>query len=196
VLGLILYITSSFSILESLLVLYSNLVRSEFEYASVVWNSITSTDSSKLERIKRKYAVLCYTIFVNGVCNYNYEDIFFFPVTLQSLKDLGRLTYRRFVELFKHMVGLLGRVISPSQGLCLHRTTQHRKTWTNIHALSGIRTHDPSNQPTKTHTSNRTATVTGEDILLISNLLTLQLRRRNLNARFLINVFFIGKICC
>jgi hypothetical protein len=32
---------------------------------------------------------------------------------------------------------------------------------TNIHALSGIRTHDPSNQPTKTHASDRTATVTG-----------------------------------
>jgi hypothetical protein len=55
------------------------------------------------------------------------------------------------------MVGLLGRVTSPSQG----RTTQHRKTWTNIHALSGIRTHDPSNQPANTHASDRTATVTG-----------------------------------
>jgi hypothetical protein len=41
------------------------------------------------------------------------------------------------------MVGLLGRVISSSQGLYLHRTTQHRKTRTNIHALSGIRTRDP-----------------------------------------------------
>jgi hypothetical protein len=49
-------------------------------------------------------------------------------VALQSLKDLGRLTYRRFFELFRQMVGLLGRVISPSQGLYLHRTTQHRKT--------------------------------------------------------------------
>jgi hypothetical protein len=84
----------------------------------------------------------------------------FFSVALQSLKDLGRLTYRRFLELFTQMVGLLGRVISPSQGLYLHRTTQHRKTRTNIHALSGIRTHDPSNQPAKTHASDRTATVT------------------------------------
>jgi hypothetical protein len=57
------------------------------------------------------------------------------------------------------MVGLLGRVISPSQGLYLHRTMQHRKTRTNIHALSGIRTHDPSNQPAKTHASDRTTTV-------------------------------------
>jgi hypothetical protein len=85
---------------------------------------------------------------------------FLFPVALQSLKDHGSLTYRRFLELFQHMVGLLGRVISPSQGLYLHRTTQHKKTRTNIHALNGIRTHDPSNQPAKTHASDRTATVT------------------------------------
>jgi hypothetical protein len=85
---------------------------------------------------------------------------FFFPVAPQSLKDLGRLTYRRFLELFRHLVGFLGRVISPSQGLYLHRTTQHRKTRTDIHALSGIRTHDPSNQPAKTHASDCTATVT------------------------------------
>jgi hypothetical protein len=44
-----------------------------------------------------------------------------------------------FPNLFRHMVGLLGRVISSSQGLYLHRTTQHRKTRTNIHTLSGIR---------------------------------------------------------
>jgi hypothetical protein len=85
----------------------------------------------------------------------------FFSVALQSLKDLGCLTYRRLLELFRHMVGLLGRAISLSQGLCLHRTTQHTKTWTNIHALSGIRTHDPSNQPAKTHTSDHMVTVTG-----------------------------------
>jgi hypothetical protein len=65
------------------------------------------------------------------------------------------------------MVGLLGQVISPSQGLYLHRTTQHRKTRTNIHALSGIRTHDPSNQPAKTHASDRTATVTGVPTVLL-----------------------------
>jgi hypothetical protein len=85
----------------------------------------------------------------------------FFSVALQSLKDVGLLTYRKFLELFRHMVGLLGRVISPSQSLYLHRTTQHRETRTNIHALSGIRTHDPSNQPAKTHAPDRMATVTG-----------------------------------
>jgi hypothetical protein len=49
----------------------------------------------------------------------------FFSVALQSFLDLGRLTYRRFLKLFRHTVGLLGRVISPSQGLYLHRTTRH-----------------------------------------------------------------------
>jgi hypothetical protein len=63
-LGLIRYITSSFSTLDIVLVLYSTLVESKLEYASVVWNSITSTDSSKLERIQRKFASLCYTRFL------------------------------------------------------------------------------------------------------------------------------------
>jgi hypothetical protein len=69
-------------------------------------------------------------------------------------------SHMRFLKLFRHMVGLLGRVIRTSQGLYLHTTTQHRKTLTNIHALSGIRTHDSSNQPAKAHASDRTAIVT------------------------------------
>jgi hypothetical protein len=107
--------------------------------------------------------ILLIFLLINAKCKPHLVLLFsfFFAVALQSLKDLGRLTYRRFLELFRHMIGLLGRVISPSQGLYLHRITQHRKTRTNIHALSGIRTHDPSNQPAKNHASNRTATVTG-----------------------------------
>jgi hypothetical protein len=61
------------------------------------------------------------------------------------LLDLGR-----FISFLIHIqtVGLLGRGISPSQGCYLH-TGQHKhkiNAHTNIHAFSGIRTHDPSLQ--------------------------------------------------
>jgi hypothetical protein len=46
--------------------------------------------------------------------------------------------------IYGHLVRLLGRGVTPMQGLYLHRTTQHKKTRTHIHASSGIRTHDPS----------------------------------------------------
>jgi hypothetical protein len=42
------------------------------------------------------------------------------------------------MNLFGHLVGLLGR------GISLQRTTQHRKTRTLIHAPSRIRTCDPN----------------------------------------------------
>jgi hypothetical protein len=48
---------------------------------------------------------------------------------------------------YTQSVGLLRRGISPSQGLYVH-TEQHKHTInahsTDIHALSGIRSHDPS----------------------------------------------------
>jgi hypothetical protein len=50
----------------------------------------------------------------------------------------------QFLGSIGHLVGLLGGEISPAQGLYLHRTTQHRKTQTNIHAPSKIRTCDPN----------------------------------------------------
>jgi hypothetical protein len=46
---------------------------------------------------------------------------------------------------FSQMVGLLGRVISPSRGRYLNTGQhKHKLTHTDIHASSGIRTHDPS----------------------------------------------------
>jgi hypothetical protein len=48
----------------------------------------------------------------------------------------------------------------------LHRTTQHIKTSTNIHVLSGIRTHDLSVQAVKSCTSDRAATGTGLNVLV------------------------------
>jgi hypothetical protein len=55
-LGLIHYLTFSFLIIDSLMILYNAVVKSKFECTSVTWNSITLTNSSKLQRIQRKSA--------------------------------------------------------------------------------------------------------------------------------------------
>jgi hypothetical protein len=51
--GLIRSVTFNYSTLVCMLILYFALIRSKVEYASVVWNSITSTDGNKLERIQQ-----------------------------------------------------------------------------------------------------------------------------------------------
>jgi hypothetical protein len=43
-------------------------VRTKLEYASVAWHSITTTDSSRLERVQRKFAALCSRRFFVAVC--------------------------------------------------------------------------------------------------------------------------------
>jgi len=64
------------------------------------------------------------------------------------------------MTLFGQLVGLLGQGIGPTQGLYLHRTTQHRrKTRTRIHVSSGIRVHDPSVRAAEDSTIGTTHTV-------------------------------------
>jgi hypothetical protein len=65
-LGLVRNITFNFSSLECMLTLYIALVRCKLEYASVVWNSITSTDANKLERIQQRFAAHCFNRFFPG----------------------------------------------------------------------------------------------------------------------------------
>jgi hypothetical protein len=74
ILGLIRYITSSFSTPHSLSVLCVVFVQPKLEYASIVCNSITSTDSSKLERVQIKFATLYHSRFCVGVGG-NYEGM-------------------------------------------------------------------------------------------------------------------------
>jgi hypothetical protein len=49
------------------------------------------------------------------------------------------------MNLFRQLVGLLGRGIGPTQGVYLHTGQhKHREKQTHIHASSRIGTHDPS----------------------------------------------------
>jgi hypothetical protein len=62
-LGLIRNITIRASSLDCLRMLYFTLVRSKLEYASVVRNSITSTDANKLQSIQQKFVSVCFGRF-------------------------------------------------------------------------------------------------------------------------------------
>jgi hypothetical protein len=75
-LGLIRSITLHFSSLECMLRLYITVVRSKIEYASVISNSITSTDANKLERIQQRFAALCFKRFFNPEVPYCYSFVF------------------------------------------------------------------------------------------------------------------------
>jgi hypothetical protein len=55
-----------------------------------------------------------------------------------SIGHPGNVSFHSSFLILRESVGLLGRGISTTQGHHLHRINA------NIHALSGIRTHDPS----------------------------------------------------
>jgi hypothetical protein len=78
------------------------------------------------------------------------------PYDLIQFRIVSEIIYQ-----FGHFVGLSGRGISLTQGLYIYRTAQHKKARTNILALSGIRTPDPSIKAAMTHALDRAGTVIG-----------------------------------
>jgi hypothetical protein len=82
----------------------------------------------------------------------SYMDYALWPVQIHNC-------FRNY-ETLRHLVGLLGQEISPTQDLYIHRTAQHTKTTTNIHALSGIRSHELSVQVIEAYATDRATTGT------------------------------------
>jgi hypothetical protein len=74
-LGLIRFITYNFSSLDCIKVLYTVLLLSNLEYASVAWNNLTLAGSNKLENIQRKFVNLCCNRFIQSNYLRNYELI-------------------------------------------------------------------------------------------------------------------------
>ena len=66
-------ITHSLSTLGKLLSLYLTLDSPKLQYASTVWNSLTSDDVKKLESIQRKLVALCQCRFTS-LDRTSYED--------------------------------------------------------------------------------------------------------------------------
>jgi hypothetical protein len=88
-----------------------------------------------------------------------------FPVasTLEHRASVKRFFLFSFLIL-RESVGFLGRGTSLSQGRYLQHTYRIN---TNVHALTGIRTHDPSVRVAEAvHDLNRAATVIGSQTLL------------------------------
>jgi len=82
-------------------------------------------------------------IFQNMGCHRHHHH-HRFQVGPSWLVPIQNLTSETYESIVGHLVGLLGRGISPSQCRYLHRTAQCRKTRIHAHVSSGIRTHVPS----------------------------------------------------
>jgi hypothetical protein len=94
--------------------------------------------------LKRTRVFTCQMITVEFILFHSFIHSFIHQCLYSPL--LGPGLFFSSIIFFAQTVGLLGRVIRPSQGPYLH-IGQHKhriNAHTDIHALGGIRTHDPS----------------------------------------------------
>jgi hypothetical protein len=106
-----------YSSLDCLLSLNTTSVRPRLEYASVVWNSITSTDSKRLERILQKFASVCfYRLFPNLPYNYvlasNKLNLPSLSMRRQHLDALSFIQAYRDLESCSTLLGIVSLRVS------------------------------------------------------------------------------------
>jgi hypothetical protein len=74
---------------------------------------------------------------------------------LSRIRSLGLFRFRhnflKLTNLFRQLIGFLGRGIGPTQGLYLRTGQRNTQKSGHIHDSSGIRTHDPSGNTTRPH---------------------------------------------
>jgi lipopolysaccharide biosynthesis glycosyltransferase len=61
---------------------------SKLEYASVVWNSLSLTDSNKIENIQRQFSNICYYRFFQADILRNYNSILIFSISDDDISML------------------------------------------------------------------------------------------------------------
>jgi hypothetical protein len=131
--------------LETVGMFYYALIFSYIKYWVRLIHKMTTLHTNILDQKYNAFAISWQLILT--VNKQERNKIFFFPVALQSCKNPATSQIGGFLNYIRHMVGLLGRVINPSQGLYLHRTTQHRKT-RDKHSRLGRDSNPRSQQPT------------------------------------------------
>jgi hypothetical protein len=91
------------------------------EYASVAWNSVTATDSNKLERVQRKFAALCHKRFFQDM-EYHYDII------------LEKLNLRRHIDALFLINAFCGAKYCPSalQTVGLRVPTRNIRNYTTF----------------------------------------------------------------
>jgi hypothetical protein len=123
--------------LKFLIILYQHVFK---QILRTTWR-LAHEDNS----LERNYQAIHLPMVAHLIALHSIFFSFFFSMVLPA--HSGPRPPIQFRNPFSQKVGLLGQVISSSQGLYLN-TGQHKQNkrihTPNIHALSGIRTHDPS----------------------------------------------------